>query len=70
MSLDSNVGCYKITGVSMYYLSYPISCRGGGAKFHCTDLGGGQVFSVPMLRGVSFQCAGILEFLRPPVTDW
>ncbi len=30
---------------------------------------GGQVFSVPVLRGASFQCFGISEFLRLPGTN-
>ncbi len=54
MNLDSNTGCYKITGVNMYYL-YPMWCRGRG-----------QNFSPQTSRGASFQCTGISEFLHPP----
>ena len=43
-------------------------CPGGGAKFQCTDFEWGHVFSAPALRGgARFQCAGIWEFLHPPV---
>ncbi len=55
MGLDSNTGCYKMTGLNMYYL-YPISSRGGGR----------QNFSAWTSRGPSFQRAGISEFLHPP----
>ncbi len=55
MSLGSNTGCYKKTGVNMYDL-YPMSGRRGVW---------GKI-SVHGLRGrASFQCAGILEFLCP-----
>ena len=41
--------------------------RGGGGKISVRGLRGWQVFSTSMPRGASFQCAGISEFLRPPL---
>ncbi len=66
MTLDSNTGCYEMADVNMYYL-YPMSGRGGGAKFQCADFEGEGKFSARRCRGgAGFQWARISEFLHPP----
>ena len=55
-TLIFSIGCYKMTGVNMYYLC-PVSCWGGW--WH--RLRGGEGFSMPMPRG-----GGNLVIPQPP----